>query len=163
MVIDFFIIKMKLPLFTLLTLYSSLSFSLNISLQKSKFNGIECMIVSTFPKNDITFEYYPNTKIIKSTGRYNSKGNKIGYWKYYYSNGQLESKGHYKRHSNHIDYQCKLRRKNGYENRKQTTQTGWWKYYSEEGKLIKKVKYEKDWVTCYECTLTSKIKKEISY
>jgi antitoxin component YwqK of YwqJK toxin-antitoxin module len=121
------------------------------------------MVFSTFTKNDITFEYYPNTKIIKSVGRYNSKSNKIGYWKYYYPNGQLESAGYYRQHSNQKDYQCKLRRKNGYSNMKQTTPTGWWKYYSQEGNLIKKVKYNKDWITCYECTLISKITKEINY
>ena len=26
----------------------------------------------------------------------NSKGNKIGYWKYYYSNGQIKTQGKYK-------------------------------------------------------------------
>jgi len=83
--------------------------------------------------------------LLVAEGWKNSEGEKEGYWKYYYSNGNIKSEGHYINDMAEkywkFYYPNMNLSKEGHVNNNQ--ETDWWVYYNYEGSKIEECEYFK--------------------
>jgi antitoxin component YwqK of YwqJK toxin-antitoxin module len=87
--------------------------------------------------NSKEIKYYPNGKI-KSVGS-NLRGLEIGYWQYFYPNGNLKEEGNYIKIEVESNNSLKKNTKTYY-----TEKSGEWKYYNEDGSLKEIVIHKND-------------------
>lgn len=87
--------------------------------------------------NSQEIKYYPNGKI-KSVGS-NLRGLEIGYWQYFYPNGNLKEEGNYIKIEVESNNSLKKNTKTYY-----TEKSGEWRYYNEDGSLKEIVIHKND-------------------
>lgn len=92
--------------------------------------------------NGYTTYYYPNSRTISSQGNYQN-GSPSGYWKQYYSNGNLMKEGNYSNgqlSGNWIFYYPSgIKKEEG--NYQNNIKSGNWTYYYENGKISSQGNY----------------------
>jgi len=98
-----------------------------------------------FSQKKYVKKYYSNNKVLSEEGWENSE-NKIGYWTFYYKNGNIKKRGHFEK-NNPVKYwyfYCENGSKEKEGHYIDGKQNNWWVFYNEEGDIDYKCQLKDD-------------------